>query len=185
MVESSASRRELLDSLVGQISRETAASAGLLPEDRVLARQRMQQAIEGAAVQARADIAALAFGDQQGPEADRFFDYLDKSYRQQRDAELAGPDSEPSPARKLAAAIVASDDRLNGFAPDLKRRAEFYIAHSVTVAAEAQTRKTSGGPSQAPAAAAAGAAAGPAAASVAAVKAGVPTTRGTIPPPQR
>ncbi|MGW7679503.1 hypothetical protein ACWGID_02100 [Kribbella sp. NPDC054772] len=167
MVESSASRRELLDTLVAQISRETAGSAGLTPEDRALAGQRMQKAIKDAVGQARVDVAALASDHPEGPAADRFVDYLDNTYREQDAQDQARPAGETSAARRMAAEIVASDDAMNRYAPELKRRAEFYIAHAATVAAEAQVRKSPGGPSQAPAAAA-----GPASAPVVAAASG-------------
>ncbi|WP_432882744.1 hypothetical protein ACQPYH_40190 [Kribbella sp. CA-245084] len=175
------SRRELLDAMVDDVTRTTLRSADLGPEDRVLARQRVQEAIEQTAVRAHHDVLAMTHGDSHGPEADRFAAHMDTRHREQ-----GGPDQavRETPAGKLAADLVASDDRSSRYHPLLTQRAEDYIAHEVTVAAEAATRKLPGGPSQAPAAAAgpaaavgsaaaAGAAAGPAFAPVAVAKSGV------------
>ena len=181
------SRRELLDALVDDVTRTTLRSAGLGPEDRVVARQRIQQAIEQTAVRAHHDVLAMTHGDSHGPEADRFGEHMDTRHREQ-----GGPDPalRDTPAGKLAADLVASDDRSSGFHPLLTQRAEDYIAHEVTVAAEAAAKKVPGGPSQVPAAgvgaaagatagaaAAAGAAAGPVAAPAAVAKAGAAGTR--------
>ncbi|WP_371405320.1 hypothetical protein OHA10_06840 [Kribbella sp. NBC_00662] len=158
------SRRELLDALVDDVTRSALGSAGLGPEDRVLARQRVQEAIQRAATRAQGDVIALAHGDGHGPEADRFAAHMDTRHQ-----ERGGPDPalRETAAGKLAADLVASDDRTNGFHTLLRDRAEDYIAHSVTVAALEEAQKSSNGPSQAPAAAA-----GPAVV-VAVAKAGV------------
>ena len=158
-------RREQLDVLAGQV---TDATAGLGTEERVLARER----VVNAALQAHGDVIASMYGNHHGTEAGRFFDYLDNSYRDQRDRDRAQPDAEPTPARRLAAEMVASDNQLNQSMGLLQRRAEYYIAHQVTVAAQRDVRSP-----QAPAAAALGAAAGPVAAPVAAVKAGIQATK--------
>lgn len=143
------SRRELLDALVDDVTRTTLRSAGLGPEDRVLARQRVQQAIEQTAVRAHHDVLAMTHGDNHGPEADRFAAHMDTRHQEQ-----GGPDPavRETAAGKLAADLVASDDRSNGFHPLLTQRAEDYIAHEVTVAAEAAAKKVPSGASHAAAA---------------------------------
>jgi hypothetical protein len=175
------SRRELIDALVDDVSRTAVGSAELGPEDRVVARQRVEKAIQRAAERAHGDVVALAHGDSHSPDADRFSAHMNSSYQ-----EHGGPDPavRDSAAGRLAAHLVATDDRTNGFHPLLRDRAVAYIADSVTVAAVGEAQKGSHGPSQAPAAAAgaaaaARAAAGPAAAAgpvahpVAVAKAGV------------
>ncbi|RZU19720.1 hypothetical protein EV645_1938 [Kribbella rubisoli] len=163
------SRRELLDALVDDVTRTTLRSAELGPEDRVLARQRVEEAIQRTATRAQGDVVALAHGDSAGPEAERFSAHMNSSYQ-----EHGGPDPavRDSAAGQLAAELVASDDRTNRFHPALRDRAEAYIAHSVTAAAVSEAQKASRGPSQAPAAAAGAAAAVGAAAGPAGVVAG-------------
>jgi hypothetical protein len=166
------SRRELIDALVDDVSRTALGSAELGPEDRVLARQRIQEAIQRTAMRAHGDVVALTHGDSHGPEADRFAAHMDTRHQ-----ERGGPDPavRETAAWKLAADLVASDDRTNRFHPLLRDRAEDYIAHSVTVAALGEAQKRSSGASRAPAAAAAaaaGAAAGVAAGAAAGPAAG-------------
>lgn len=179
------SRGKLIDELTDDITRTALGSADLGPEDRVLVRQRVQETIQRTATRAHGDVVALAY-DSNSPEADRVVAHMDSSYQLH-----GGPDPavRDSAAGRLAAELVASDDRTNAFHPLLRDRAVAYIAHSVSAAAVAEARKTPGGPSQAPAAAALGAAAGPtepaagqvpaagpaSVAAVAAVKAGVRT----------
>lgn len=159
-------RREQLDVMAGQV---IDAAADLGAEERVLATER----VVNAALQAHGDVIASMYGNHHGVEARRFFDYIDTSYQGERG--LAQPDAEPSPARRLAADMIASDDRLNRSMGLLQRRAEYYIAHQVTAAAQRDVRTP-----QAPAAAALGAV--PVAAPVVAVKAGVKATKA---PPMR
>ncbi|MFD3402851.1 hypothetical protein ACFWUU_19345 [Kribbella sp. NPDC058693] len=150
-------RQELLDALVDDATRTALGATELSPEDRVLARLRVQDAIERTATRAHGDVIALAHGDGHGPEAERFVAHLDTRYQEQ-----GGPDPalRDTAAGRLAAELVASDDRTKGFHPLLKGRAEDYIAHSVTVAAQEAAQKLPHGPSQARAAAGAAAAAG-------------------------
>jgi hypothetical protein len=173
------SRRELLDALVNDVTQTMLRSADLGPEDRVLARQRVQAAIEQTAVRAHRDVLALTHGDSQGPEANRFSAHMDARYQ-----ERGGPDPDVRATRAgdLAADLVAADERSSRFHPILTQRAVDYIAHQVSSAAEAAAKEP-GGPSQAPAAAA-GAAAGPvAAAPVVAVTTAVKAR--TSEPPRR
>jgi hypothetical protein len=176
------SRRELIDALVDDVSRTALRSAELGPDDRVLARQRIEEAIQRTAMRAHGDVVALTHGDSHGPEADRFAAHTDTRHQ-----ERGGPDPavRETAAGKLAAELVASDDRTNRYHPLLRDRAEDYIAHSVTVAALGEAQKRSSGPSQAPAAAigaaaVAGAGAGAAAGAVAGAVAG---PAGVVAPP--
>ncbi|MFG1909086.1 hypothetical protein [Kribbella sp. NPDC048928] len=162
------SRGEMMNALVDDITRAAVRSANLSPEDRVLAGERVRQAIRRDALGAHGDVVAASHGDADRPEAEAeaFEGYVhgDRQYRVEQDAE--------SPARQLAAELVASDDRINKMDPARTARAQEYIAHAAAFAAQAEAGKVSGGPSQAPAAARGAAAAGPTAVPVAAVKAG-------------
>ncbi|WP_329003669.1 hypothetical protein OHA18_10085 [Kribbella sp. NBC_00709] len=162
------SRRELIDALVDDVTRTALGSAELGPEDRVVARQRVEKAIQRAAESAHGDVVALAHGDSHSPEADRFSAHMNNNYQEHGGPGPAAGDS----AGRLAAELVASDDRTNAFHPLLRDRAEAYIANSITAAAVGEAHKGSHGPSQAPAAAA-GAAAGPAGPGGAVVAAGL------------
>lgn len=139
MAQSSpATRGKLIDELVDDVTRTALRSANLTAEDRVLARQRVQQAIGEAAEQAHGDVLAFARSGSASPEARRFIDYIDNTYEQHID-------QESSPARKLAAEMVTADDRTNGFAQPLAQQAEYYVAHSITVAGEGEARKSLSG----------------------------------------
>ncbi|TCC20037.1 hypothetical protein [Kribbella speibonae] len=161
------SRGKLIDELTDDITRSALASANLTAEDRVLAGERVRQAIAAEAMGAHRDVVAVTV-DKNSPAAEPFGDYLHSS-----------PQSRPqpaadSPSRKLAVELLAADSRTNTMEPEPANRAQEYIAHAVTVAAAAAAKKTPSGPSQAPAAArgAAAAAAGPVAVPVVAAKAG-------------
>lgn len=161
------SRGQLIDQLTDDIARTALSSANLSAEDRVLAGERVRRAIAAEATGAHADVVAASHGDPDRLEAEPFEQYT-----------LGDPQSRPqqdpnSPARKLAAELVAADSRINAMDPARTERAQEYIAHAVTVAADAAARKVPGGPSQAPAAAALGAAAGPGVAPAAPVAAPV------------
>lgn len=177
-----ASRGKLIDELTGDITRAALASASLQPEDRLLARQRVQQAIATDAMGAHRDVVAATAGDKNSPEAEPFGDYLMSTDRPHVAADQARP--EAASARKLAAELLAADDRTNDLTGRKAQYAQDYIAHAMIFAAEDAARKTPGGASQAPAAAA-GAAAGPAAgvvappvaAPIAVVAAGVKATK--------
>lgn len=154
------SRGEVLNALVDDITRTTLRSANLSPEDRLIAGERIRQAVRTEAMGAHGDVVAASHGDANGPEAEAFEGYVhaDPQSRPEQDA--------GSPSRRLAAELVASDDRINAMEPARTERAQEYIAHAATAGAQAAAGKVSGGPSQAPAAArglaAAGSAAGPA-----------------------
>ncbi|RZT20731.1 hypothetical protein EV649_3883 [Kribbella sp. VKM Ac-2569] len=164
------SRGKLIDELTDDVTRTALASASLTAEDRVLAGQRVRQAIAAEAMGAHRDVVAATVGDKDRPEAEPFSDYLASNDRPHVEQDQARP--ETAAARKLAAELLAADDRTNTMDSERTGRAEDYIAHAVVFAAEAAAKKAPGGPSQAPAAAA-GAAAGP----VVAGKAGVPAVK--------
>ncbi|WP_327638042.1 hypothetical protein OHB24_06600 [Kribbella sp. NBC_00482] len=164
------SRGKLIDELTDDVTRSALASANLTAEDRVLAGQRVRQAIAAEAMGAHRDVVAATVGDQGSPAAEPFSAYLAGNDRPHVAQDEARP--EASAARKLASELLAADDRTNTMDSQRTGRAEDYIAHAVVFAAEAAAKKVPGGPSQAPAAAA-GAAAGPVAVPVVAVKAGV------------
>ncbi|HET6737992.1 MAG TPA: hypothetical protein VFH76_03630 [Kribbella sp.] len=179
------SRGELMNALVDDITRTALRSANLSPEDRVLAGERVRMAVRGDALGAHGDVVAASHGDPDAAEAEAFEGYVhgDREYRVEQDPE--------SPARQLAAELVASDDRINKMDPARTARAQEYIAHAAAFAAQAEAGQAQGGPSQAPAAArgaaavagpsgpapAAGAETGPVAAPVVAVAAGVHATK--------
>lgn len=141
------SRGELMNALVDDITRTALRSANLSPEDRVLAGERVRQAVRRDALGAHGDVVAASHGDADSPEAEQFEGYVhgDRQYRVEQDAE--------SPARQLAAELVASDDRINKMDPERTARAQEYIAHAAAYAAQAEAGKAPSGPSQAPAAA--------------------------------
>ncbi|TDW88719.1 hypothetical protein [Kribbella sp. VKM Ac-2566] len=173
-------RGKLIDELTDDVTRTALASASLTAEDRVLAGQRVRQAIAAEAIGAHRDVVAATVGDKDSPEAEPFSAYLNSNDRPHVEQDQTRP--ETVAARKLAAELLAADDRTNAMDAQRTGRAEDYIAHAVVFAAEAAARKAPGGPSQAPAAAAGAAAgtaagAGAVAAPVVAVKAGVAVTR--------
>ncbi|TDW17275.1 hypothetical protein [Kribbella kalugense] len=150
------SRGKLIDELTDNITGTALASVNLSAEDRVLARHRVRDAIAAEATGAHRDVVAAARGDEDS----QFSAYLTGARQLQQ--YRGEPEADASPARKLAAELVAADSLTSGLPKETIPHAEDYIAHAITFAAEAEARKTAGGPSQAPAAAALGAAAGPA-----------------------
>ncbi|TCC10960.1 hypothetical protein [Kribbella soli] len=189
------SRGKLIDELTDDVTRSALASASLTAEDRVLAGQRVRQAIAAEAMGAHRDVVAATVGDQDSPEAEPFSDYLASNDRPHVEQDQARP--EASAARTLAAELLAADDRTNTMDSERTGRAQDYIAHAVVFAAEAAAKKAPGGPSQAPAAAkgaaagaeagagAAAGAAGAVAAPVVAVKKGVDAIRARQAPDRR
>jgi hypothetical protein len=135
--------------LVDDVTRTALGSASLTAEDRVLARQRVQQVIATASTKAHREVIAGS-----GPTPD------------------TGAAETPA-ARKLAAELLAADDRTKGFGETETARAEQYIAQAITAAADEEARRTPSGGSQQPPAAAAGAAASAAAGAAAAPAAAV------------
>ncbi|MET9273889.1 hypothetical protein [Kribbella sp. NPDC003557] len=179
------SRGRLIDELTDDVTRTALRSAGLSPEDRVLAGERVRRAIAAEAMGAHDDVVAAAHGDDGSAEAEAFSGYVHGS---PQDRPRIAADS---PARKLAVELLAAADRTRSMDPERAERAQEYIAHAITTAAEAAARKTPNGPSQAPAGTAAGTAAGaaagagPVAAPVAVVKTGLAATKATAPPERR